>query len=408
MTAKFDMLVVGAGAAGLTASLALARSGFRVALRGAPDNRRNGRTVALFEASLRLYRSLGLWQRLAPLSMPIETIRILDDTGSRFPTPPLNLHAEEIGLDAFGANIENALLVSELAAIARQTPGLDFADALVTGYAFAGQTAQATCATGETLEANLLIGADGRNSPLRAAAGIEPRQWSYPQVAITALLAHQRTHWRTSTEYHTRQGPCTFVPLPAEGVNRHRSSLVWLMTSDEASRRMSLDDAGLAGEIETQVHHMHGGVRLEGPRAAFPIAGLSCRTRVAPRVALVADAAHYFPPIGAQGLNLGLRDVAQLVASLELHGRRDAGSPLALRHYDRARSLDVVTRSLGVDWLNRSLLVDALPVDALRSIGILAMVAIAPLRRALLREGVAPPGRLPPLMRAPQGAPLRR
>ena len=135
-------------------------------------------------------------------------------------------------------------------------------------------------------------------------------------------------------------------------------------------------------------------------RAPFPIAGLNCDRLTAPRVALIADAGHYFPPIGAQGLNLGLRDVAQLVESIGAHGRADAGAERALREYDGARRLDVATRAFGVDILNRSLLWDFPPVDFARGAGILAMSAIGPLRRALLREGVAPPFRLPPLMRA--------
>ncbi len=405
MVTKTDILIAGAGAAGLTAGIALAQAGFEVAVRGEPDTRRNGRTVALFEASLRLYRSLGLWDRLAALAQPMETIQIIDDTGSFLPTPPLDLHADEIGLKAFGANIENAVLVGALAQIARQTPGLSLKDGMLGDYGFEAGLARARNSDGEEIEAQLIIGADGRNSPLRAAAGIAHRDWAYPQTAITALLVHSRPHWAASTEFHTRQGPCTLVPLPAQGGNRHRSSLVWLMSPEDAARRMALGDPELAAEIETQVHRLHGKISLEGPRGAFPIAGLTCETLIAPRAALVADAAHYFPPIGAQGLNLGLRDVAQLADTLDKYGRVDAGDEAALRAYDRARRFDVGTRSLGIDILNRSLLWNFLPADAARGAGILAMAAIGPLRRALLREGIAPPGRLPPLMRAQAAAP---
>lgn len=399
MVTRTDILVAGAGAAGLTAGIALAQAGFSVALRGDPDLWRNGRTVALFEASLRLYRALGPWERLAPLAMPIETIRIVDDTGSLLPTPDLELNADEIHLDAFGANIENAALVGALAKIARETPGLDIGDGMMGAYAFDAEYGRARTDAGEDIEAQLIVGADGRNSPLRSAAAVKFREWTYPQVALTALLRHSRPHWRASTEFHTRQGPCTLVPLPAEGESRHRSSLVWLMTEPEARRRMALPDAALAAEIETAVHKLHGAITLEGPRGAFPIAALKCDTLVAQRVALVADAGHFFPPIGAQGLNLGLRDVAQLVESLQKYGRRDAGAERALKHYDRARCFDVATRSIGVDILNRSLLWDSPIVDFARGAGILGMAAIGPLRRALMREGIAPPLRLPALMR---------
>jgi 2-octaprenyl-6-methoxyphenol hydroxylase len=140
---------------------------------------------------------------------------------------------------------------------------------------------------------------------------------------------------------------------------------------------------------------------LVGPRGGFPMSGLTCDKLVAERIALVADAGHFFPPIGAQGLNLGLRDVAQLVESLEMHGMQDAGAPRALAHYDKRRRGDVATRTLSVDLMNRSLLMHALPVDFMRSAGLAAMAYVGPLRRALMREGVAPPGRLPTLMREP-------
>jgi 2-octaprenyl-6-methoxyphenol hydroxylase len=152
---------------------------------------------------------------------------------------------------------------------------------------------------------------------------------------------------------------------------------------------MTLADDELVAEIEDQVHGLHGRMGLVGPRGAFPMSGLTCETLVAERIALVADAGHFFPPIGAQGLNLGLRDVAQLVDSLEQHGRSDPGGRQALTDYDKRRRGDVASRTLSVDLMNRSLLFHAMPVDFMRSAGLAAMASIGPLRRALMREGVA-------------------
>ena len=403
MTIRSDILVGGAGAAGLTTAIALAGAGFSVTVAGGLDIRRNGRTVALFEASLRLYRALGLWDRLEPLSMPLRRIRLVDDTGSLFSLPPVELEAAEIGLPAFGANIENAALVEALAAIARQTPGVTLVEGMLGEYATHDEAIEGRLSTGETLSAALLVGADGRGSQVRAYADVGPREWRYKQTAITALLRHEKPHRATSTEFHTRSGPCTLVPMrpevrQADGLNQ-RSSLVWLMSPEEAERRMALSDDELIVEIKEQVHGLHGAMGMVGPRGAFPMSGLTCESLVAERVALVADAGHFFPPIGAQGLNLGLRDVAQLVDSLERHGRLDPGGRLALSDYDKRRRGDVASRSLSVDLMNRSLLIHALPVDFMRSAGLAAMASIGPLRRALMREGVAPPGRLPRLMR---------
>jgi 2-octaprenyl-6-methoxyphenol hydroxylase len=401
MTIQSDILIAGAGAAGLTAGIALAREGFSVTVAGELDSRRNGRTVALFEASLRLYRALGLWERLAPIATPLERIRLVEDTGSLFRVPPVVLEAEEVGLPAFGCNIENASLVETLAAVARETPGLRLVSGLLDHHQSDDDRVRVAILGGETCEARLIVGADGRNSRVRMNARVPWREWSYPQVALTALLWHEQNHDQTSTEFHTRAGPCTLVPMGATETHPHRSSLVWLMSAREAKRRMELPADELALEIEDRVHGLHGRMGLEGPRGAFPMSGLICSRLIGQRAALVADAGHYFPPIGAQGLNLGLRDVAQLVESLSLRGVEDPGSAAALAHYDRARRADVAARTFGVDMLNRSLLMHHLPVDFLRSVGLAAMSAIGPLRRALIREGITPPGRLPKLMQRP-------
>jgi 2-octaprenyl-6-methoxyphenol hydroxylase len=404
MTQRSDILIAGAGAAGLTTAIALAHSGFAVTIIGGLDTRRNGRTVALFEASLRLYRALGLWQQLKPIAQPLRRIRLVDDTNNLFRLPPVELEAAEIGLPAFGANIENAALVETLASIARETPGLTVVEGQIASYAPAQEGIEATMADGSRFEAALLVGADGRNSMVRKFSLVGTRQWSYPQMAVTAILTHEKPHRATSTEFHTRIGPCTLVPMGKREGAAHRSSLVWLMSPEDAERRMAMSDAELAQEVEKQVHSLQGRMSLEGPRGAFPMAGLTCDSLVSERVALVADAGHYYPPIGAQGLNLGLRDVAQLVESLEDHGRYDPGAPEALRHYDKRRRGDVMTRSIAVDLMNRSLLIHHLPVDFIRSAGLGAMAVIGPLRRALMREGVAPAGRLARLMR--QAEPL--
>lgn len=400
MSERSDILVAGAGAAGLTLGIALARSGFEVTLVGRLDLRRNGRTVALFEASLRFYRALGLWGQLATLAAPLAAIRIIDDTDSFFRPPPAEFEAAEIDLPAFGQNIENADLVAELAAAARRTPGLRLVEDFLTDYRFHPESIAATLEDGRQFEAALIVGADGRGSPLRAAAGIGVRDWSYPQVAITTILSHAEPHLDTSTEFHTREGPFTLVPLPPRQDRPHRSSLVWLMNPREAERRLALGDAELIVEIEQHAHGQLGAMALEGSRGSFPMNGMRARRLTAPRLALVGDAGHFFPPIGAQGLNLGLRDVAELVECLET-ATADAGAPAALDRYEQRRAADVASRTLSVDLLNRSLLFDLPPVDFARAAAMVAVRAVGPLRRAVMREGILPRGRLPRLMREP-------
>ena len=396
-----DIIVVGAGAAGLAAAMGLAQAGWQVTLIGKPDLAATARTVALLDGSLRLFENLGVLERLRPDFAALETMRIVDDTGSLFRSPPVDFRAGEIGLDVFGENIENRLLVTHLADAARATPGLTFIEGKVVHATPGEALACVTLEDGARYGARLLVAADGRTSLLRKAAGIATRDWSYPQVALTVLLAHDRPHRDVSTEFHTRQGPFTLVPLPGKDGAPHRSSLVWMMDPLEASRRQRLDDVTLAQEIERQSHHLHGRVRLEGPRGAFPMSGLGAMRLAAHRIALVGDAAHGFPPIGAQGLNLGLRDVAHLVDCLT--PGQDPGQDESLARYEAARQGDIRLRIFGVDLLNRSLLSGLMPVDALRGFGLMALAAIRPLRKLVMRAGVMPRGSVPSLMRA-QGA----
>ncbi len=204
----------------------------------------------------------------------------------------------------------------------------------------------------------------------------------YPQHAVTAILAHDRPHRDASTEFHTREGPCTLVPLPGQ-----RSSLVWMMAPEKAERILILNDNAFAEAVESQVHSMLGRMRIDGPRGAVPMGGLSVSRLAERRVALVGEAAHAFPPIGAQGLNLGLRDVAALVEAASSH-RDDPGGDAALEAYIRARRTDVAMRTHGVDWLNRSLLAPYLPVDFARGLGLTLLDTLPPLRRFAMRLGL--------------------
>ena len=253
---------------------------------------------------------------------------------------------------------------------------------------------------GQSLSAPLIVAADGRRSPSRRAGGIAASAWTYPQVAMTALLAHSLPHDELSTEFHTRGGPCTLVPLRGTAENPYRSSLVWLMSTADFERRRALDDDALAKELTVQTRSRVGDIRLETARGSFPMGGLRVNRLTAPRIALVGEAAHAFPPLAAQGLNLSLRDIAQLVATLgpaRQSEARDIGAPALLAPYERARRRDIALRTNGVDLLSRSLLTDFAPVDVARGLGATALRFIGPLRRAILREGILPPGPIAPM-----------
>ncbi|MFC6390381.1 UbiH/UbiF family hydroxylase [Methylorubrum zatmanii] len=395
--ARFEVAVVGAGAAGLAAALALARDGVATALVGRHGPPADGRTVALLDGSVRFLAVLGVWPELAPHAAPLAELQIVDDTGSLFRPPPARFSAAEIGLEAFGWNVENTRLATTLRAHARTTPGLTLFEADSAGLRHGSEAALLDLEDGRSLEAQLVVGADGGRSPLRTAAGLQTRTWSYPQAALTTLLAHERPHRDISTEFHTRTGPFTLVPLPGG----HRSSLVWVTAEPAAKRLSGLDDRALAAAVEHQARSMLGSMRIDGPRGLVPMRGLSVARPVAPRLALIGEAAHVFPPIGAQGLNLGLRDAAALRDAVfsAREANRDPGAPASLAGFGRTRGMDARLRGAAVDMLNRSLLTDLLPVDALRGLGLMALTAIPPLRRAVMREGVLPRLGAPTLMR---------
>jgi 2-octaprenyl-6-methoxyphenol hydroxylase len=389
---RADVLIAGAGLAGLTAAFGLARAGFEVVCCGAPERTGRGRTVALLDQSVAFLASLGLWRGLQSDAAPLRALRLIDDTGGLFPSRPVEFHASEIGLDAFGWNIENDRMAEALAAEIAQAPRVERVAASVKDYAFGADVVRARLEDGRAILACLAIGADGRDSKARRSAGLEARVHRYPQAALTAHLGHRLPHDDFSTEFHTRGGPFTLVPLPPGPTAPNRSSLVWVMSDHDARRRAALDDEALSREIERQAHALRGAMRLEGERGFFPMARITVPKIAAERLALVGDAAHVLPPIGAQGLNLGLRDVEAIVAcAVDARAEgADIGAAETLSAYERMRRADIGIRTGAVDGLNRALLTHFAPVDLGRGLGLAALSAIGPLRRLVMRQGIGP------------------
>ncbi|MGE5370178.1 MAG: FAD-dependent monooxygenase [Chloroflexota bacterium] len=399
---KTDLIVAGVGSTGLAAALAFARAGMRVTLVGRIPPPLPGRTVALFEASVRFLDALGALGRVKELGCSIEAIRMIDDTDQLFPVPELTLRASEIDLPALGVNISNDELVGVLLDLVRARPEIELIEADIADYELNSATAAAILADGRRIEADFLVAADGRNSRARAVAGIDIKEWTYPQVALTMMLSHEFPHDNFSTEWHTRSGPFTLVPLPPRENAPHRSSLVWLMSVADARRRLAKPREELEYEIEDYAKSEFGAMRIESDIGQFRMGGMQVSKHATGRMALVGETCHIFPPIGAQGLNLSLRDVADLedcLASVDLRNERELSRALA--RYDRHRHADIGFRTNGVDVLNRSLIIPYLPVDLFRGASFLAVATLGPLRRAVIREGVLPHLVLPRLMRKP-------
>lgn len=384
---QFDIAIVGAGLAGSLAALALADSGARVALIAPPARASDGRTTALMDQSIAFLKTLGLWDAIIGHAAPLETMQILDGTARLLRAPPVAFRASEVGLDAFGYNIPNtpflAALDARIAAesrIERVTSGVTAANAFEQGV-------ELTLEDGERVMAGLVVGADGRKSKIRDSAGIGVRAWSYPQSALVLNFSHERPHGDVSTEFHTESGPFTQVPLRGR-----RSSLVWVLPPKEAARLRELSDADLSRAVEARMQSMLGKVVVEGGAQSFPLSGMTADLFGKGRFTLVGEAAHAFPPIGAQGLNLSLRDIMALKDILQ--GIEPANYAEIGARFDRRRQADIRSRTLSVDLLNRSLLSDFLPVQFLRSAGLHLLSALGPLRSIVMREGIEPLGSL--------------
>jgi 2-octaprenyl-6-methoxyphenol hydroxylase len=392
--------VIGGGPAGLAAAIALADAGANTALiaRRAPYG--DNRTTALLGGSVDFLRSLDVWRRCKDQAAALQVMRLVDDTGRLIRAPEVRFSSQEIGLDAFGHNIENRALMTALEQRAAELANLarfdDEAESVIPDDAHALVRTR----HGPSLSARLVVGADGRQSLCRAAAGIEVRRRDLNQAALTFNIAHARPHRNISTEFHTAHGPCVFVPLPGD-----RSSVVWVMMPSEAGRLMALSDDELSDAAERQSHSILGRVSVESGRHVFPLAIEQPRQFARHRIALVGEAAHVLPPIGAQGLNMGLRDaadIAEIARDAMLQGE-DPGSPPVLSRFSSARRSDVASRTLVIDLANRSLLSDFLPVQSLRAAGLHLIGAIGPLRRLAMREGLAPSWRAGSLKEIPAG-----
>lgn len=387
----FTAIVAGAGPAGLAAAALLAKEGIKTAL-AAPASAEDPRTVALMQPSIQLLRYLDLWpETLATFAAPLHKLRIVDDTGSLVVAPSLEFESRELNLEAFGWNIPLNRLLPALRQRAEDF-GVTFIEAAATGANSSEDEIRIALSNSSEISASVCIAADGANSTMRKSAGIAADDWSYDQSAIATSFSHSMGHSDVSTEYHKSAGPFTTVPLP-EG----RSSLVWMERPARAEELMAMSDRELAAEIQIETHGELGLVSEIGLRKSFPMKGLTARQFAKGRVILVGEAAHVVPPIGAQGLNMSLRDAAH-AADLIL-AAPDPGSESVMTEYNAVRRAEVLPRQQIIDIMNKSLLLGLLPLEGIRALSFAALHGIAPLKRLVTEHGLSPQKNLPFAMR---------
>lgn len=394
-----DILISGGGIAGLAAAAAFGSAGFNVicidpaapvieaAAQGA-----DLRTTAFLQPARNFLDAAGLWTRLAAFATPLQVMRIVDAAGET--AVARDFDAADISDLPFGWNLPNWLLRREiLARIAelpqvRFRPGVGFARMLTRQAA-----ALVTLTDGTQINARLVIGADGRASPVRDAAGIGVKTTRYGQKALTFAVTHARPHDNISTEIHRSGGPFTLVPLP-DHQGLPCSSVVWMEHGAEVLRLAALDSSAFETAATARSAHLYGPLKLVSRRQIWPIISQIADKMAAERVALVAEAAHVLPPIGAQGLNMSLADVACL---LDLATARPdgLGDSKMLDAYTERRHPEAALRVAGIDALNRASMAGSPLVHALRAAGIKALHDATPIRRGLMKLGLGAtaPGR---------------
>jgi len=388
----YKVIVAGAGPAGLAAAALLAKEGLETAL-VAPAAVEDPRTVALMQPSIQLLRYLDIWPgRLEAQTSALQKLRIIDDTGSLLVAPNLEFDSQELNLGAFGWNIPLGLLLPALRKRAEDL-GVTCIEATATSARSSGDAIHIALSNTAEISATLCLAADGANSAMRKATGIATDTWSYDQTAIATSFAHSMGHDNVSTEYHKSAGPFTTVPLP-----ENRSSLVWMERPARAEALMAMSDKELAAEIQIETHGELGLVSNLGPRKSFPMKGLTARQFAKDRVILIGEAAHVVPPIGAQGLNMSLRDAA-LAADLIL-ASGDAGSGSLMAEYNALRRAEVLPRQQLIDLMNKSLLLGLLPLEGARALSLSALHYVGPLKRFIMERGLQPKRNLPYAMRA--------
>lgn len=393
MRISTDILISGGGVAGLTAAAAFGSAGFSVlCIEPTPpvtDATAPGadlRTTAFLAPSIAVLQAAGLWQRLAPQAAALQIMRIVDAGGAlQEPRQVKDFDASEVSDQPFGWNLPNWLLRREMLARLAELPNVTLRTGVSTSALVTREDeALVTLTDGAQIAAKLVIAADGRGSTMRKAAGIGVKTFRYGQKALTFAVTHLVPHQNVSTEIHRSGGPFTLVPLP-DVDGKPASAVVWMERGPEAQRLFALPQAQFEDEINARSCLILGPLTLASKRMVWPMIAQLAQSMAGQRLALMAEAAHVVPPIGAQGLNMSLADLACL---LDLAQTQPLGSAQMLQTYHRRRHAEVTARVLGIDALNRASMAQAPVLRDLRAAGLNLLHGFAPLRRTLMRAGL--------------------
>ena len=392
---EVDILVSGGGVAGLTAAAAFGAKGFKVLCVDPtpPVIERDSegsdlRTTAFLQPSQALLDEVGIWDRFAPFAAALQIMRIVD-AGGEVSEPRLvkEFHADESSEKPFGWNLPNWLLRRELLEVLQADTKVEFRQGVGSKSLFTRTSeARVGLTDGTQVRCKLVVAADGRNSRIREAAGIDVKTTRYGQKALAFAVTHPEPHENVSTEVHRSGGPFTLVPLP-DYQGKHSSAIVWMETGAEVDRLAKLPDAEFEAAMNVRSCEILGPLSLASRRSVWPIISQIAQRMSSERVALLAEAAHVVPPIGAQGLNMSLADIRSLV-DLAVENPEKLGSEAILNTYHTSRYADLKLRVQGITMLNRASMFDDQPLRDLRATGLNALYALPQVRKTLMQMGL--------------------
>jgi len=373
--------IVGGGLTGLTTALALSQKKMHITHVAPAQSIPDMRTTALLMHSVDLFKQYGIWDKILAKAFPLKTMRIVDGTNRLIRTQQADFHASEIDLEAFGYNVKNQDVLDILKDKIFEKKNIKQIETVVADIKQNDTSYTIKPEKGRAFKCDILIGADGRNSIVSKLMEGKPKRWDYPQSAIVLDFEHIISNQYVSTEFHRENGPFTIVPH-----SLNKAGLVWMENPAEVERLLKLKPEALELQIEQNMQSFLGKIKITSKVQSFPISGMVAKTFGDARHILLGEAAHVFPPIGAQGFNLGIRDLETFIEILE----QNSQAPNIGHQYHQARIKDVNIRTSGVDMLNRSLLSGFIPVQFLRAFGLFALTKISPLRKLVMKFGIAP------------------
>lgn len=374
--------VVGASLTAYITALYLASKGFNCYLLGRKQKKQDYRSTALMMPAIEILQYLNLWQILSSKAMPLKKLVLIDATERLFRSPTIQFYSHEIGLSQFGYNISNIFLYSVLADLINNTANIQVLDSNVIDCQYQSTSAHLTLDNQQIIKADYVIGADGRNSIVRNSLHIATQTTKLEQIALVFAIKHQQNNQFGSTEFHYPTGPLTIVPM-----TEYSSNVIWVVSKAQSEQLLKSEPEAVVEQLQQALFYFLGELEITSALQSWPLMSLRADRLADKNAFLVGESAHILPPLGAQGLNLTIRDIVALAEILEAHYQEPA---IAIEKYNQKRKLDVYSRVNFIQELNNSLIKNSMFLQLLKTIGLDTVKSVPAVKRWLMSELMSP------------------